>query len=157
MSGTRQLIFGVCLAMVAAGLVRLLMPAGNFLRTAGTITALMMVASVIALLGGLGSMESDWSVAYPAFEPILPYTDKARQTMEQAVVQQTKSYAESKAKQQGLDVTVQQVEVTWNEQKITVESIGITGVGAEQQLQSFADELSCELGIPVIAERTTNE
>ena len=157
MSGTRQLIFGVCLAMVAAGLVRLLMPAGNFLRTAGTITALMMVASVIALLGGLGDFGLDLDVISPTFEPILPYTDQAQQTMEQAVVHQTKTYVESRAKQQGLGVTVQQVEVNWTEQKITVESITVTGTISAQQLQSFAEALSRELGVPVMAERTTNE
>lgn len=157
MSGTRQLILGVCLAMVAAGLVRLLMPAGNFFRAAGTITALMMVASVIALLGGLDGMRLGWEAASPTFEPILPYTDKAQQTVEQAVVHQTKSYVENRAKQQGLGVTVQQVKVNWTEQKITVESITVTGTISAQQLQSFADTLSREWGVSVIAERTTNE
>ncbi len=157
MSDARQLVFGVCLAMIVAGLVRLLMPSGNFFRAAGTITALMMVASVIALLGGISDMEFDSDSVISTFEPILPYTQQAEQTMEQAVVHQTKTYVEGRAKSQGLRVTVQQVEVTWKEQKIAVESIGITGEVSVQELRSFADALSNELGIPVIAERTTNE
>lgn len=153
MTSWQEAVFSLCLCGVLTGLVRLLLPSGNWQRIGQTVTAFLLVASILHIVSSFFGQTIHSSIPMNSLEPATVVSEKGLDLLEQATVEQTHHLALQLAQQTGVDASNIRIQTAREHNQVSVKTVTVTVSGEQEAVTTFQKALSHSVGGEVTVER----